>query len=400
MAGARWTMSETPAGGQAAYVRFGVAGDAAALQIDGWSVPEDGFTWSLGEGSRIRIPYRAGQGTLWLELTVTPMRAVPAVPHQVLTVVVDGTQCGTETVGMACTLAFPLRGIAGGSSGEIELCLMHPGAAVPADCTESDDQRRLGVAVHEILLHWHPAEPDFTPRFRSALPVPHPDMLFENVRGCTGLDPAALMFQFESIGHNCEFGLVQRILKAEPLGLLRFGGIPPADLLRGLDCGFDGIDDPAQIAFDTEVNEGRDEYVVRADRYAMRFHSFVSVADTPHAEMLHKMAVHLSFLRRMFEEKLRGGETIFVLHHAACGSVAQVRPFLNVLRSWGPTALLFVTAGTGEMGSVDQVAADMFHGHIDRFMTQFDANEINAPAWLSICANTYRMWRETALLSA
>ncbi len=35
-----------------------------------------------------------------------------------------------------------------------------------------------------------------------------------------------LMLQFESLGQNCEFGLVQRRAGADPLGLLRFDSAP------------------------------------------------------------------------------------------------------------------------------------------------------------------------------
>ena len=38
------------------------------------------------------------------------------------------------------------------------------------------------------------------------------------------LDDRDLVLQFESIGDNCELGLVQRRAGSEPLGLLRFAG--------------------------------------------------------------------------------------------------------------------------------------------------------------------------------
>ena len=376
----------------AAYVTFGAEGNAQALQVDGWSVPESGFTWSTGDGSRIRIPYRPGRGRLTLEISVIPMRA-PGVAPQVLTVLVNGVACGTETVDLECTLGFLLHNVPPGPGGDIELGLHHPGAAAPADYVGGTDTRRLGVAVQEIVLQWLPDERPFTPRRRGSLALRPPALLAEMVRGCTGLAAADLLPYFESIGNNCEFGLVQRMYQVEQLGLLRFGGIAPADLLRGLDTGFDRIDDPAQITLLTESNAGREEYVIRSERYRAQFHSFTSTA-TPPDEMRRKMVAHLGLLRRKFEETLQGGQSIFVLHHPSCASVAQVRPFLNVLRSWGPTALLFVTADDQPVGSVDQLAADLFQGHIDQLMPQDHPDQINDAAWLSICANTYRMWRE------
>jgi len=53
------------------------------------------------------------------------------------------------------------------------------------------------------------------------------------------LDPAELMLQFENIGDNCEFGLVQRHFNADPVGLLRFAGLgDPRRLIRFLDDDF------------------------------------------------------------------------------------------------------------------------------------------------------------------
>ncbi len=46
---------------------------------------------------------------------------------------------------------------------------------------------------------------------------------------------ADLLSRFESLGDGCEFGLVQRNFGAEPLGLLRWAGIPPWALIDSLN---------------------------------------------------------------------------------------------------------------------------------------------------------------------
>jgi hypothetical protein len=56
-----------------------------------------------------------------------------------------------------------------------------------------------------------------------------------------------LVLNFESIGDNCEFGLVQRMAGAEPLGLLRFSSTPLPLLVRALRARFDGLADPANV---------------------------------------------------------------------------------------------------------------------------------------------------------
>jgi hypothetical protein len=380
----------------AAHLLFGAAGNAGPCQISGWSTPEDGFTWCTGETSQLNIPYRPGSGTLTLELMLMPLRISPTTPSQRLTILINDASCASETIATACSLAYPLRAVPPGA-GQLAMTLHHPDAASPADLFGGNDHRRLAIALFEIRLYWQPAEPAITPRYRPPLCVPQPGSLPEAVRGCTALSPADLMFRFESIGNNCEFGLVQRRLNAEPVGLLRFAGIWPEHLLQGLRTGFEGIDDPAQIYLETEQNAGREEYVVCCQSYGVRFHSFMPVSETPPDAMRQKMAAHLKFLRRKFLEQLAAGTSIFTLHHPACATEAQARPFLHALRHWGPTALLFVTPDTLPPGSVHQLAPDLFHAHTDRIMRVDHPDDINVPAWLSICANAYRLWREAGL---
>src|SRR5690348_3255112 len=62
-----------------------------------------------------------------------------------------------------------------------------------------------------------------------------------------------LMLAFESLGDNCEFGLVQRQAGAEPLGLLRFTGIfLPIEvrlqkLVAALEHRFEGLAAPTSL---------------------------------------------------------------------------------------------------------------------------------------------------------
>jgi hypothetical protein len=288
----------------AADIVFGARGNAPPCQAGGWSVPEEGFTWAIGKASRLKIPYAAGNGVLMCELRAFAARVAQAVPAQRVAIVANGIACGGDTLTADTILAIPLTGIAEGQAGTVDLILHHPDAVVPADHGVSADRRALALAVRGLRLIWTPREAPFAPRHRPALRVPHPDVLGEVVRGCTGLAPGDLVGRFESLGHDCEFGLFPRMVGAEPLGLLRFGGIAPENLLAGLKCAFDGIDDPAQIALLRENNAGQEQYVVRSERYGMAFHSFIPTAGVTEAAMRTSMAAHLRFLRRKFAETL------------------------------------------------------------------------------------------------
>ena len=54
------------------------------------------------------------------------------------------------------------------------------------------------------------------------------------MQAAPAMEDRELVLHFESIGDNCELGLVQRRAGAEPLGLLRFAGAPLRSFLRAL----------------------------------------------------------------------------------------------------------------------------------------------------------------------
>jgi len=144
--------------------------------------------------------------------------------------------------------------------------------------------------------------------------------------------------------------------------------------------------------------DGEDEWMLRLDRYDMHAHTFrpTTQADaaTVHAEELKK----LIFKRRRFLEVLETGQKLFVFQRQEHMTEAHALPLLNVLRSHGPNALLFVTADRSlPSGSVDRLAVDLYRGNIDTLAPIGAADKMNLPAWVSICANAFRLWREAGL---
>jgi len=386
---------EAPAICAAAHVIFGLNGNAAPLQIEGWSMPEVGHTWSIDRFSRTRIPYQPGRGTMVLELTVTPMIVGVIIRTQRLIVAVNGNVVGDEQVAGETTLGFAVPHQALDNSGSLIVTLSHPEAIVPADVGLNPDPRRLGFSVRDMLLLWVPQETPIAPRERAPLAVEAAGGQEAAVRFYTALSTIDLMAYFEGLGHNCEFGLMQRNVGAEPLGLLRFAGLTPHVLLRGLDMAFEGIEEPSRLRVFTEKELPGEEYLVRDDRYSVQFHTNFFEGQITPAELIEKLSLHLRFLRRQFQEVLENGSRIFVMHHPAARGVAHVLPILNLLRSHGPNVLLYVTEDRPvPPGTVVQEKADLFHGYIDRLVPMWDAQRINVAGWVSICANAYRMWRE------
>jgi hypothetical protein len=379
----------------AGHFSFGINGTVRPFLAEGWSVLEPDFTWTEGTRSRVRLPLAEQPGMLVLEISVSPMLMPPLLRRQRLVVIANGTPVADEMVGGECPLGIEIPEAFVQGTGLLDLELYCPDAVVPVEIGANPDERRLGFAVREILLFRTTAGQAFTRRARPPFPDAG-DGLAQNVFGLTGLTIPALAGCFESLGHNCEFGLAQRAMGLEALGLLRFGGISHQKLVEALDLEFDGIDAPGNLV--TYINDERDggEFMVRDRRYGTDFHSELTQTETTSEAVLAIFYRNLAFLRRKLVEDLREGGKIFVFQHPEARSVAHVRPILNLLRSHGPNTLLFVTDGPGvPSGAVEQLDVDLFHGHVARLAPTNDVKKLDVPPWVQVCANTYRLWRET-----
>ncbi len=383
-----------------AHHKFGTAGDVRPLLKEGWSQVERDFTWTDGPRGVLALPLPEVKGALMLEIYLNPMLMPPVIRRQRLVVLVNGHDIADEFIGGECAVAFEIPKAATEGEAGLTVELRCPDAVVPKAIGAGDDERRLGVAVREIMLFDCPIRPPFTPRLRPPLPQV-PGGTAQAVAGLTALTIRDLAGHFESLGHNCEFGMAQRLMDYEGLGLLRFGGIPVQKLIEGLDYNFDGMDAPdnlmpylADAALDGNRNER--EFLVYDRRYNSNFHTDLAEHRSTPDAVVAMFARSVGFLRRKLLEDLESGHKIFVFQHPAATTVAHVWPILNVLRSYGPNSLLFVTdGGPHAPGSVEQLDDDLYHGFVTRLAPIYEAALLDLPSWTSVCANTYRLWRES-----
>jgi hypothetical protein len=368
-------------------ITFGLGGNAAPLLGEGWSFPEEGFVWTVGALSRLRLPAPPAANDLVLELKVHGLCVPHALPAQTLTLEADGAPIGSAEVSDVITLAFAMPGEVT-ARGVLDVTLRHPDAVSPAVLGIGEDERKLAIAVFELRL-WR------TRPMRTKLPLLPPVAVGtggrdEALRSACGLLPADLMMRFESIGQNCEFGLVQRAVQAEPLSLLRFAGIELWSLMRGLETGFDSIHDPTHFKLTTGVMDGRPEYMIFATRHWVRFHTGIFISDMPNiTSVIERARNYLEFLQRRFVETLSAGNRIFVLQHPGAMDAAHALPVLSRLCAHGPNSLLYVTESeTMAPGTVQQEAGGLYHGFTDVLPPPDEPDRINVGAWLSLCANT------------
>jgi len=386
-------------------IRFGTNGNSQGYLGGGWAPAEAAFTWATGAESHLILPQSKADDDYILTLDVVPFTHDPQVPSQRLMLSVNDTPIGTSLVARPGVLAYRMPADALRGQDRVLVTLQHPDAARPADFGINGDTRALSVSVSEASLYRIP-EP-VAQRHRHlprGLRLNGATDTFAGPRAAaelaawikrqTGLTENELAMRFESLGESCEFGLVQRRCNAEPLGLLRFSSTFLRNLIRGLDCGFDGIGKPEDVEPRLE-GEGVREYMIHEQRYGLVYHTFIYEGQRNVALIREQEATRLKFLRRKFIEELEIAEKIFVFKRNEAIAEDEILPLLVALRQHGNNSLLWVVPAEPDRppGTVEVVADGLLKGYIDRFAPQENAHALSFEVWMKICVNAWLLSR-------
>lgn len=152
----------------------------------------------------------------------------------------------------------------------------------------------------------------------------------------------ALLARFEGLGHNCDFALIQREIGIEPLGLLRFIGLPVAELILGLLTSFAEIAAPENIK--PVMEPSTDEWYGTERRYLMRWNTRIRSAAATAEQIVAREVPHLRFLARKFAEDLIAGEKVFLLKREDL-MPWEPRAVWLALNAHAPNKMLFLTRG-------------------------------------------------------
>jgi hypothetical protein len=155
----------------------------------------------------------------------------------------------------------------------------------------------------------------------------------------TGNAVRDLVMNFESLGSNCEFGIVQRLAGAEPLGLLRWGNIGVDQVRRMLETRCAGVGE-AETTQLTLADDG--EYQLSDPRY-FSLHTLIYRGQTAEDKLYVRMQRRLQYLSKKLMDDLAAGDKVFVYrqHHEPIPE-AEMSGLFKAIRNYGPGRLLCV----------------------------------------------------------
>jgi hypothetical protein len=195
---------------------------------------------------------------------------------------------------------------------------------------------------------------------------------------------------FESIGDNCELGMVQRRVGEEPLGLLRFASAPLLHLLTALRARFAGMADPERI----RISVSHGEYMVDLTAYGMNYHPHVRVGEADPAALLQQQIKVVRFLTDKLIADLEQPQKILVFRQNEPLLAADLLRLRMALSSYGPGVLLWVQeAGPDDVpGSVVAVDERLMVGYVERLAPRHHVPDLDVPCWLRMLRSAYRQY--------
>lgn len=198
-----------------------------------------------------------------------------------------------------------------------------------------------------------------------------------------------LVLQFESLGDNCELGLVQRKVGAEPLGMFRFAGAPLGHLLQAMHSRFEGMADPAHV----RVQPENGEYMIKLTKYDFIYHADVKVGQAD-PEVLHKQQTRtVRFLIDKLKADLETPTKILVFRQNESLAANDLVDLRMAVADYGPSVLLWVQQARPGHPPGSVVVADdtLMVGYVSRLATRQNVPDLDLSSWLTMLRKAYAM---------
>lgn len=202
---------------------------------------------------------------------------------------------------------------------------------------------------------------------------------------------AELALRFESIGAQCEFGIVQRCFGSEPLGLFRFTASSIDSLTSLLDSSFAGF----LTAEDLGLEIREQEYTIFSRRFADVFaHTHIKVEAQDAATVAARETKKAAYLKSRFQLDWQAAARIYV-HYGSRDEAAILR-LHAALRRRSDCVLFWVVVAehAADRGRVEVRGAGLLKGYLGH-PGGFDEGSprLDLPAWARICRSAEAIGR-------
>ena len=205
------------------------------------------------------------------------------------------------------------------------------------------------------------------------------------------LDPGltSMLMNFESLGVDCEFGLVQRRFGAEASGLLRWATTPLLSLITMIENDFRGIGELESTSLQT-ASWG--EIFIIDHIYHLYNHTFVMDIDVDHQKFLVEQCSRLLHLVGKMRETLANGDKILVYKSNERLSYGDALALHTALKRYGPHRLLCVAPDALNSETHDTIlegslAVASVHHAGPRQGSEGACWDIDFARWLRLCDN-------------
>ncbi|GAN54823.1 hypothetical protein [Tanticharoenia sakaeratensis] len=209
------------------------------------------------------------------------------------------------------------------------------------------------------------------------------------------LDDAKLIRSFESIGNNCELGIVQRQLGTEPLDLYRFSAVPLGWILYGIDRAFENIDasDAHEVTLEHRP-DGQHYYYVWQRDYRIQHETGIRQDLKSPTAMKRESMRRMHYLAWRLMGSLSEGARILTYRSERWLEPAELLAFSDCLHRHGPAFGLVVHEADADHPPAGPtwIAPNLLRATLPRFAHPACVVEtIEVEPWLALCREAYQL---------
>jgi hypothetical protein len=346
---------------------------------EGWAAIGVNWTWTLGHRAVLELPPISGEADYVLKMHIA---GIYQGHPQRLIVAVNDMAVGLILCRGPSSFEFLVPAGALNSRDRIDVVLEIPDARPPVDHEARADGRFLGFRVAKI---------EFRPITRSQQETQVQMPASDNLPGV--LEQRAALQEMTSLGFNCEFGLVQRYVGAEPMSLLRWSNAPIDKVIAGLEKRFAGLN--ARDALEVKVNSDG-KFVVEDKVYGFRHHTFVSALQGGALERVQRNEyVRVGILCKTLLEDLRERKKLFVYHDADESKLADIRTLVRALQIYGNNTLLWIAGAptAAQIGETRLIERGLIQGYVSGFQeAPIKPVSPHLFSWIKVACRAHQIW--------